>query len=123
MRGAVITDLCVIHAVYNIDYRISRSFDRLGNTCWRRFYAELDRSRAAPGEPVVVFGTGFDVEGIRARFGDRETTVERLSPSELRVVVPEGVGKGPVTILRPDGRAALSPGDFVPERVVAEAAE
>lgn len=87
------------------------------------YITEIDRSTASPGDSVVIFGDGFVAHGMRVRFGRLDAVVERLSFSELRVVVPQGAAKGPVTVLHPDGRQASSPGDFLPDRVVADAGE
>ncbi len=62
--------------------------------------------RGFVGTTVTIRGQGFPRAGTLVQFnGTAPVRAERVSPVELRVLVPAGARTGPVTVLLPGGRA------------------
>lgn len=70
-----------------------------------RQVSALSPTSAFPGTELTIRGQGFPGNGIRVQFlGAPPVDARRLSPVELRVIVPPGATTGPVTVLLPNGR-------------------
>lgn len=70
-----------------------------------RQISALSPTSAFPGTELTIRGQGFPAAGIRVQFlGAPAVDARRLSPVELRVIVPNGATTGPVTVLLPNGR-------------------
>ncbi len=64
------------------------------------------------GTQIVIRGQGFPRVGTTIQFtGMQPIRAQRMSPVELRIVVPEGARSGPVTVLLPNGRS-MPAGNF-----------
>lgn len=61
---------------------------------------KLSPPRIVPGGSVNIQGNGFgdDVRNVKVRVGDRQLEVKEVSPTQIRVLVPEGVSSGPVHV-------------------------
>ncbi|HJL01246.1 MAG TPA: IPT/TIG domain-containing protein [Polyangiaceae bacterium LLY-WYZ-15_(1-7)] len=70
-----------------------------------RAVSALQPSSGFPGTEVTIRGQGFPRRGLRVQFaGAAPVQARRVSPVELRVVVPQGARSGPVSVLLPNGR-------------------
>lgn len=71
----------------------------------RREVSALSPARAFPGTEITIRGQGFPGRGVRIQFsGAPPVEARRLSPVELRAIVPNGATSGPVMVLLPNGR-------------------
>ncbi|MCB9601914.1 MAG: IPT/TIG domain-containing protein [Sandaracinus sp.] len=71
----------------------------------RREVSALTPSSGFAGTEVTIRGQGFPARGIRVQFlGAPAVDARRLSPVEIRAIVPAGAASGDVTVLLPNGR-------------------
>ena len=72
----------------------------------------IDPTQAAVGSDLTITGTGFAAV-TAVQFGGARATPTVISDTELRVKVPEGAARGPVSVVTPTGMVA-STDTFVP---------
>jgi IPT/TIG domain len=72
----------------------------------------IDPREGGVGSELTITGTGFDT-AMAVQFGGVRATPRVVSDTELRVRVPEGAARGPISVVTPTGMAA-SVDAFVP---------
>lgn len=62
--------------------------------------SQLDPARIVPGGGVTIKGRGFgeDVRKVKVSVGGQALDVKEVTPTAIRVIVPEGVSTGPVQV-------------------------
>ncbi|MEM9865873.1 MAG: IPT/TIG domain-containing protein, partial [Myxococcota bacterium] len=89
----------------------AQSAQRLAIEARRQLFA-MEPNSGFAGVEVTLRGEGFPRSGARVEFGGRTVAARRISPAELRFIVPRRAQTGPVRVLLPNGRV-LDAGTFV----------
>lgn len=80
------------------------------------YISNLDKTSGAPGETLIISGTGFNAGNMQVNFGAGVATIINSTSTTIEVTIPTSATYGPVTVLdKSSGKSGISLQNFSPK--------
>lgn len=80
------------------------------------YISSLDKTSAAPGETIIISGTGFTSGNMQVNFGAGVGTIKSSTATTIEVTVPTSATFGPIVVLdKSTGKSGVSYQSFTPK--------